>query len=320
MIPILIPIPMVYDSDSNSDSKDSQIFWFRFHVSDFDSNFDYTVVLTIPTSIQWRFGNITGYSPCFHASNLGAIDLWEHSWFEFGTYLVSIEECAMGNRVDLDLSPLCIMGLVRIGWFALSIWLEVGFLVSLLHKPPFWEKSLLWEILICLVYCINYHQNAMPAVFSDEEVVIFLAFVRETNTFKAIDGRVQRNIEVFNRLTKLTNDRHHQDNDKNKKTGEQRRTKWKSLKKRFLDEKIKENQSGLWSSICVSNRPIFNNLSVIEFQFSYICHLCFSQVMMMMRMETKFEDHRLFFLTFLSLLSLSQQLKIPLSEGGVFHR
>ena len=91
----------------------------------------------------------------------------------------------------------------------------------------------------------------MPAVFSDEEVVTFLAFVRETNTFKAIDGRVQRNIEVFNRLTQLTNDRHHQDNDKNKKTGEQWRTKWKSLKKRFLDEKIKENQSGLLSSICV---------------------------------------------------------------------
>ena len=82
-------------------------------------------------------------------------------------------------------------------------------------------------------------------MFSDGKVVAFLAFVGETNTFKAIDGRVQRNIEVFNRLTQLTNDRHHKDKDKNKKIGKQWRTKWKSLKKRFLDEKIKENQSGL---------------------------------------------------------------------------
>ena len=77
---------------------------------------------------------------------------------------------------------------------------------------------MLREILICLVICIDYHQDAIPAVFSDGKVVTFLAFVRETNTFKAIDGCVQRNIEVFNRLTQLANDRHHKDKDKNKKT------------------------------------------------------------------------------------------------------
>ena len=51
MIPIPILIPVIHDS--NSDSRDSHIFWFRFHVSDFDSNFDSTVVLTIPTSTQF---------------------------------------------------------------------------------------------------------------------------------------------------------------------------------------------------------------------------------------------------------------------------
>ena len=40
MILIPIVIPVIHDSDSNSDSRDSQIFWFRFQVSDFDSNFD----------------------------------------------------------------------------------------------------------------------------------------------------------------------------------------------------------------------------------------------------------------------------------------
>ena len=38
----------------------------------------------------------------------------------------------------------------------------------------------------------------MPAAFSDEEVVTYLAFVRETVTFKAIDGCVQRNIDSLN--------------------------------------------------------------------------------------------------------------------------
>ena len=47
-------------------------------------------------------------------------------------------------------------------------------------------------------------------LFSDDKIVTFLAVVRETNSFKHLDGRVQRNIDVYNKLADLTNERHSQ--------------------------------------------------------------------------------------------------------------
>jgi hypothetical protein len=64
---------------------------------------------------------------------------------------------------------------------------------------------------------LSYTQFIMPsAVFSDQEIITFLHFVRETGTFKAIDGRVQRNIEVFDRLAALTNGQGQQDGSQSK--------------------------------------------------------------------------------------------------------
>ena len=76
----------------------------------------------------------------------------------------------------------------------------------------------------------------------------------------------------------------------------------------------------------VCNKPFYNNLSVIEFQFPYICHLCFSQVMMMMTMETKFEEKRRGLRKGGGGRRREKKGKIPLSlslslfEEEVFHR
>lgn len=83
----------------------------------------------------------------------------------------------------------------------------------------------------------------MPTIFSEQEVITFLHFVRETGTFKAINGRVQRNIEVFDRLANLTNERHNNDYYE-KKEGHQWRSKWKTLKMRYLDEKLGTKKFG----------------------------------------------------------------------------
>ena len=80
----------------------------------------------------------------------------------------------------------------------------------------------------------------MP-VFTDDEVHTLLAFIRESNSLKYIDGRVQRNIDVFNKLAEQMNIRYP---DRNKKTGEQIRTKWKNLKKTYLTEKLNASKSG----------------------------------------------------------------------------
>ena len=67
----------------------------------------------------------------------------------------------------------------------------------------------------------------MPAqLFTYEEIMTFLSFVRETNTLKQIDGRVQRNIDVFANLSSKMSERY----PNNKKTAQQLRTKWKNLK------------------------------------------------------------------------------------------
>jgi hypothetical protein len=57
--------------------------------------------------------------------------------------------------------------------------------------------------------------------FQDEEVLSFIRLVKETNSFKHLDGRVQRNVEVFKRLAAMVNEK-----EKADKTPEQWRTKW----------------------------------------------------------------------------------------------
>lgn len=88
----------------------------------------------------------------------------------------------------------------------------------------------------------------MPsALYTQEQVFTFLAFIREQNCFKSIDGRVQRNIEVFNKLSDLYNERY----PASPKTGNQLRTKFKSLKSIYIKERIKIAKSGeFYSRTC----------------------------------------------------------------------
>lgn len=80
--------------------------------------------------------------------------------------------------------------------------------------------------------------------FSVEECVSFLHFVRETRTFKDIDGRSATNISIFRNLCSLTNERH-----QTNKTPEQWRTKWKKMKSTYLAEKTKASKSGVYKLI-----------------------------------------------------------------------
>lgn len=93
----------------------------------------------------------------------------------------------------------------------------------------------------------------MPgSLFTDDEIFTFLAIVRETSTLKKIDGRVQRNKNVFAELATKLNE-HFEHVDENAKTGEQVRTKWKSLKQTYLNEKRQASKSGMFTSF-ISNK------------------------------------------------------------------
>ena len=72
----------------------------------------------------------------------------------------------------------------------------------------------------------------MGITFTDDEIFTFLAQINETSSFKHIDGKSQRNIEVFNMLANKVKDRFPPG-----KTGEQWRTKWKKLKVKYLEDK-----------------------------------------------------------------------------------
>ena len=84
----------------------------------------------------------------------------------------------------------------------------------------------------------------MPnCVFTDNEIFTFLEFVRDSDAFRHLDGRVQKNIDVFKRLAQRTNEQMGHGEDESK-SGEQWRTKWKNLKKVYLAEKLEASKSG----------------------------------------------------------------------------
>lgn len=75
----------------------------------------------------------------------------------------------------------------------------------------------------------------MPIVFTDDEIFSFLTLIEETNVQKKIDGKTQRNSDVFKDLaSQLGGD----------KSYEQWRTKWKALKAKYLSEKRESTKSG----------------------------------------------------------------------------
>ena len=75
----------------------------------------------------------------------------------------------------------------------------------------------------------------MPCVFSDVEIFDFLTLVAEENVYRKIDGKSQRNIQIFTGLAaKMNGD----------KSAEQWRGKWKALKAKYLEEKRKASKSG----------------------------------------------------------------------------
>ena len=45
-------------------------------------------------------------------------------------------------------------------------------------------------------------------MFTDEEILTFLEFVNSTNSFSRMDGRVQRNIDVFKMLAEKTGEQY----------------------------------------------------------------------------------------------------------------
>ena len=75
----------------------------------------------------------------------------------------------------------------------------------------------------------------MSCIFTDQEILGFLDAIAEQNIYKKIDGKTQRNIDVFKDLARRMGD---------EKTAEQWRGKWKSLKAKYLEEKRKSSKSG----------------------------------------------------------------------------
>ena len=90
----------------------------------------------------------------------------------------------------------------------------------------------------------------MVCSFTDDEIQTFLEFIQDDRCyFKALDGRVQRNIDVFNKLAEKVNERF----PNSQKTGGQWRTKWKNLKSHYLGEKREASKSGTCTTYLVSS-------------------------------------------------------------------
>ena len=83
---------------------------------------------------------------------------------------------------------------------------------------------------------------ASGCVYTDEEILTFIAVVEDTESYKMIDGRKHKNKEIFEMLARKTNERHP---DGVQKNGEQWRTKWKKLKSTYSEERLKASKSGL---------------------------------------------------------------------------
>ena len=79
----------------------------------------------------------------------------------------------------------------------------------------------------------------MGITFTDDEIFTFISQIVETDSFRHIDGKSQRNSDVFNMLAGKVKDRFPPG-----KTGEQWRTKWKKLKAKYLEEKRVSSRSG----------------------------------------------------------------------------
>lgn len=80
-----------------------------------------------------------------------------------------------------------------------------------------------------------------PCSYTDDEMLTFIALIKETDSFRQLDGRIVRNAVVFTDLARQTAERHPACPAK---TGEQWRLKWKGLRKKFLDEKQDASKSG----------------------------------------------------------------------------
>lgn len=85
----------------------------------------------------------------------------------------------------------------------------------------------------------------MVCTYTDEEVLTFLDFVEETNSFKKIDGKCQRNIHIFDLIAGKVNEGNRWDH----KTGAQWRVKWKGLKSKYLELKVESSKSGIGFTI-----------------------------------------------------------------------
>lgn len=81
----------------------------------------------------------------------------------------------------------------------------------------------------------------MSATYTDDQIITFIAFVQETNSYAKTDGKVTRNIDVFRILAEKITARFPAEPPK---TVEQWRTKWKSLRHKYIEEKTECNKSG----------------------------------------------------------------------------
>ena len=90
------------------------------------------------------------------------------------------------------------------------------------------------------VVFIQFHSVNMPCLYTDEEILEFLSKIEELNVQKRIDGKTQRNIEIFRQLAEAM---------ETDKTAEQWRVKWKALKAKYLEEKRKCSPSGVFCKL-----------------------------------------------------------------------
>lgn len=86
----------------------------------------------------------------------------------------------------------------------------------------------------------------MVCTYEDDEVITFLDFIIDTNTFQKIDGKSQSNIKIFDMLAAKVAERAADGEGKSwsPKTGTQWRIKWKSLKSKYLRYKAEASKSG----------------------------------------------------------------------------
>ena len=104
------------------------------------------------------------------------------------------------------------------------------------------------------------HSLTMSTKFTDDVIFAMLSLIRELKIFSKIDGRRERNSDVYNKLADAINNQFGLTEETKKLTGTQCNTKWKSLKSTYREEKSKAGKSGTEKNILFIKQCNNNNL------------------------------------------------------------